>query len=167
MVLRTPVALSAQALTPRVLCCLLLFVPVAPSVMAAPAFAKFSFGAGLVAPQPGLGAEQGALAVPSAPESEAVIGPAVNLETVIKEAKVPTELIQAILTHLKADADTCWSTWLVSQTRTSVRLRRRSSTKEGLCRASTKARSSTSSQSSAVPWRCQPHGRCRHHPSPR
>ena len=74
--------------------------------MAAQTFAKFSFGAGMVAPQPVPVTEPGAFSVPTVPEGEAVTSPAVTLETVIKDAKVPTDLVQAILDYLKAPADT-------------------------------------------------------------
>ena len=74
--------------------------------MAAPAFAKFSFGAGLVSPQPLAGSVPEAGGVPVELGGGAPAPAATSVEAVVKEAKVPMELIQSILTYIKADADT-------------------------------------------------------------
>ena len=74
--------------------------------MAAPAFAKFSFDAGLASPQPVPVTVPEAGGVPVAQGVGAPAPPSTSLEAVVKEAKVPMELIQSILTYIKADADT-------------------------------------------------------------
>ena len=68
-------------------------------MLASPAFAKFTFGAGLAAPLPEPVVDPGA--VGTAVVTGGVPSPAppsISIEAVIAEAKVPEDLIQEVLT---------------------------------------------------------------------
>jgi len=72
--------------------------------MASPAFPKFSFGAGLAPPAAEVVAVPGLSGAASSGLPTA--GPPLSIEAVRAEAKVPVELVQAVLEHLKADDST-------------------------------------------------------------
>ena len=75
--------------------------------MASPAFPKFVFGTGLAAPPPEplafLGAPSGSEALAGGPLPA---GPPLTIESIRLEAKIPEDLTQALLGHLKADLTT-------------------------------------------------------------
>ena len=93
----------------------------ARSGMTSPAFAKFSFGAGLVAPEPGpvVGAVASVAGAVSVGVPSPKTPPPVSIESIMKDARVPPDLIKEVLTHLNADGDTLPDHWHVFRTKIS------------------------------------------------